>query len=61
MSRMKMEAGLRRNCAAGIKEYGKKYLRGLLQGGAAPCKADVPMVCPPTAKCTNRKGKILRK
>ena len=58
---MKMEAGRRKNCAAVNKEYGKKYLRGLLQGSAAPCKADVPMVCPPTAKCTNRKGKILRK
>ena len=60
-SRMKIEADQRRNCAAVIKEYGKKHLRGLLQGSAAPCKADVPMVCPPTAKCTNRKGKILRK
>ncbi len=56
-----MEAGRRKNCAAVNKEYGKKYLRGLLQGSAAPCKADVPMVGPPTAKCTNRKGKILRK
>ena len=41
-----MEAGLRKNCAAVIKEYGKKHLRGLLQGGAVPCKADFPVTVP---------------
>ena len=28
------------------KEYGKKHLRGLLQGGAAPCRADFPVTVP---------------
>ena len=41
-----MEAGRRKNCAAVNKEYGKKYLRGLLQGGAAPCRADFPVTVP---------------
>ena len=45
-SRMKIEADQRRNCAAVIKEYGKKHLRGLLQGGAVPCKADFPVTVP---------------
>ena len=35
-----------KNCAAVIKTYGKKHLRRLLQGGAAPYKADFPVTVP---------------